>query len=381
MDPNTVIVVLAAHLISSGGLLHLIGRRMPPRCGLEAWAAGLALFGGAYLVRLAIGPGPMAPVAMLIDGAMIGAALLFIAGLHQFVGAAPFPPRRAALVLAVFAGAEAFAIARWGAAGRHVVLNLGLGLLYAWLAWSTARVPLAGEPALRLPLRVLTVLMGALALLTLLRPLQVAFVGPDALTRGLMSQIYYGYASLAAVLLAMGLLWMVFARLNGQLADLATRDALTRVLNRTGLDDALRRHFGDRQALPLVLLAVDVDRFKAINDSHGHATGDRVLRAVADTLARHVRPYDLVARVGGEEFLVCCPAAERDIALALAERLRAAVAAQTTAAGEAALRCTVSIGVAWPCTSLAGVDDAAAEADRALYRAKEAGRDRVMAAA
>ena len=381
MDPNTVIVVLAAHLICSGGLLHLIGRRMPPRCGLGAWAAGLTLFGGAYLVRLLIGPGPAAPVAMVIDGAMIGAALLFIAGLHQFVGAVPFRPRRAALVLAAFAVAEGLAIARWGAAGRHVALDLGLGLLYAWLAWSTARVPSTGEPALRLPLRVLTALMGGLALLTLLRPLQVAFVGTGSLTRGLVSQVYYGYASLAAVLLAMGLLWMVFARLNGQLADLATRDALTRVLNRTGLDDALRRHFGNRQALPLVLLAVAVAHFKRVNDAHGHAAGDEMLRAIADTLLANVRPNDLVARIGGEEFLVCCPAPERALAVALAERLRVAVEARAVAVGGATLRCTASVGVSGLCATRAEVERATAEADRALYGAKAAGRNRVMAAA
>lgn len=381
MDPNTVIVVLAAHLIFTGGLLHLIGRRMPPRCGLHPWSIGLVLFGCAYIARITLGFAVPLPVALLTDATMLGAGMFFVVGLREFVGRQALDLRVTLSALALFVVVDGLAITTVGAVGRHATLNLGLGLVYAWLAWSSASTRRTADRLLGTPLLMLATMMGLLSALTIARGLYIANAGVGVAYQGRFAQGYYGYASLSAVLLAMTLLWMVFVRLNGQLAELATRDALTKVLNRAGLDDALRRHFGSRQALPLVLLAVDVDRFKAINDGHGHAAGDRVLRTVADTLARHVRPNDLVARVGGEEFLVCCPAAEREVALALAERLRATVAAQTTPAGTVGLRCTVSIGVAWPCMSLASVADAAAEADRALYRAKEAGRDRVMAAA
>ncbi len=225
----------------------------------------------------------------------------------------------------------------------------------------------------------MTALMAVHALLTLARGLHIGANGLGAAYGGLFPQVFYGYSTLAAVLLAMGLLWMLFTRLTSQLADLATRDALTCVLNRAGLDDALKRHFGNRAAPALLLLAVDVDHFKAINDRHGHAAGDEVLRTVAGTLAAHVRPNDIVARTGGEEFLVCCPGIDRATAVGLAERLRIAVAARTVALAGGPLRCTVSIGVSDPCATRDDVERAAGEADRALYAAKAAGRNRVAA--
>jgi diguanylate cyclase (GGDEF)-like protein len=197
---------------------------------------------------------------------------------------------------------------------------------------------------------------------------------------GLAAQVYYGYASLAVVLLGLNLLWMVFVRLNGQLQELASRDALTRVLNRNGLDDALARHFAARDAAPVTLLELDVDHFKRINDEFGHATGDQVLSALADTLVKHVRGNDFVARMGGEEFLVGCVGGDRDVALGLGERLRAGVAAVQVPvrAGAAAVSCTVSIGVSRSFGSLAGREAAAREADEALYAAKAGGRNRVV---
>lgn len=379
MDPATVIIVLATHLICTGGLLFLASRQMPPRCGLVPWASGLALFGSAYLVRLAAGPDTSSLLLLGPDVAMLGAALLFIVGLREFVGSPPMRWPYAAVGLALYALAESLVILRWGPQGRHTVLNVGLGLTYVWLAWNAAAARRLVSAPLGRPLRFLAGLMGVMALLTVARGVHIGVQGTAYVLGGTFAKVYYAYASLAAVLLAMGLLWMVFVRLNGQLADLATRDALTRVLNRTGLDDALRRHFGARPPAPLTLLAVDADHFKRINDEHGHAAGDGVLRALADTLASQVRPTDLVARLGGEEFVVCTPA-DRAAALALAERLRAAVAAADFRHEGLALRCTVSIGVSQPLLRAEEWDAAYTAADRALYAAKSAGRDRVAAA-
>ncbi len=381
MDPNSVIVVLAAHLIFTGGLLHLIGRRMPPRCGMQSWSIGLAMFGCAYIARITMGFGVPLPLALFNDALMLGAGMFFVIGLREFVGHAPLDLRLVLVALALFVVVDAVATVTVGPVGRHATLNIGLGIVYAWLGWSSAAARREAGPDLGVPLRLLAVMMALLSALTLARGVYIAGAGEGVAYRGTYAQVYYGYASLAAVLLAMTLLWMVFVRLNGQLAELATRDALTKVLNRTGLDDALRRHFGDRQALPLVLLAVDVDHFKRVNDRHGHAAGDEVLRAIAETLLANVRPNDLVARTGGEEFLVCCPAREPGVAVALAERLRVAVAVRAVAVGGETLRCTASVGVSGLCATRADVDRATAEADRALYRAKEAGRNRVMAAA
>ena len=202
----------------------------------------------------------------------------------------------------------------------------------------------------------------------------------DVAFHGLFAQIFYIYASLTALLVAMTLLWLLFLRLNGQLAELATRDALTDVYNRNGLDQALKQHFARRDAPPLTLLLVDIDHFKRINDTLGHATGDATLKAVATALLSQLRGGDFVARVGGEEFLVGCVGAQHDVALPLAQRLRGSVGRLQvpSADGSRSVVCTVSVGVSAGFSSYLGWETAASQADQALYQAKAAGRDGVQ---
>ncbi|MEQ1684403.1 MAG: GGDEF domain-containing protein [Burkholderiaceae bacterium] len=379
MDPTTVVIILAANLICSGGLFHLIGRRMPQSRGLAHWSAGSILFGSTYLARLALGPAAGGVATMLMDTAMVCAALAFLVGLRQWVHDAPLRWSRLATAGLVYAAAQLLATQAGGVVGRFTLLNLTLAAVYAAIALGSAIGARQSARTLRTPLLTLAVLMGGLALLTALRGLHIATNGIDSMYRGLAAQIYYAYASLAVVLLGMNLLWMVFLRLNGQLLELATRDALTRVLNRNGLDDVLVRHFSARGAPPIALISVDVDHFKRVNDEFGHATGDVVLRNVAEALARRVRGNDFVARVGGEEFLVGCVGGDKAMAVALGERLRTEVAALRIARpnGRADLTCTVSIGVSTVFDSLAERDRATQEADLALYAAKSAGRNRV----
>jgi diguanylate cyclase (GGDEF)-like protein len=160
--------------------------------------------------------------------------------------------------------------------------------------------------------------------------------------------------------------------------DLAGHDPLTGLLNRRGLRAALTATSADGTvagigATGAVLL--DVDHFKAVNDTLGHDAGDAVLVRVAAVLSATARPTDLVARVGGEEFLVIVTGTDLTAAAALGERLRAAVAADGSGPPV-----TVSVGVAF-CSPEPGVpclvDELQSRADRLLYRAKEAGRDRV----
>ena len=203
------------------------------------------------------------------------------------------------------------------------------------------------------------------------------------LFRGVFAQVYYGYASLAAVMLGLNLVWLVFVRLNTQLLELASRDALTRVLNRNGLDEVVSRHFAARDTRPVTLLEVDIDHFKRINDSHGHAAGDLVLREIAASLNANIRASDFIARVGGEEFLVGCVAADDGVTRSLAERLLNGVRRLGVVLPGVKLpvHCTVSIGISRRCNDRASWEPSWAEADRALYAAKAAGRDRIVSAA
>lgn len=168
---------------------------------------------------------------------------------------------------------------------------------------------------------------------------------------------------------------------NRRLEELATTDALTRLINRRALLDRLSvevdraRRFGSQ----LSMLMVDLDHFKAVNDEHGHLGGDEVLRQVGTLLAGAVRTIDVVARYGGEEFIVILPETAPEGATTFAERLRASVAEQLfEVAAERKFHLTCSIGVAtFPSPRVASTEDLFARADEALYRAKSGGRNQV----
>ncbi len=165
------------------------------------------------------------------------------------------------------------------------------------------------------------------------------------------------------------------------LVDMSSRDALTGLANRRSFELALTREI-DRVARagePALLLALDIDHFKRVNDTHGHASGDLVLKAVAAALLDCVRPMDLVARVGGEEFAIVMPNCAPSFGEAVAERVRLRIEAMPVAIGlSQQLRVSVSIGGAfapqWVRSSPAFWIE---RADVQLYRAKDEGRNRV----
>ncbi len=164
----------------------------------------------------------------------------------------------------------------------------------------------------------------------------------------------------------------------------ATHDALTGVLNRGAVLDALGRELdrAKRHGSALGVLMVDVDLFKRINDTFGHAAGDAVLREVTRRLGEGVRPYDLVGRVGGEEFLLVLPDCDPGETVRLGERLRVRMSDEPVLYEGESISVTVSIGAA--VRGPDGLTDPRAliqAADAALYRAKRSGRDRVEVAA
>jgi diguanylate cyclase (GGDEF)-like protein len=181
---------------------------------------------------------------------------------------------------------------------------------------------------------------------------------------------------------AFGLFWMSTAKLRLSFEQLASTDPLLGIANRRYFRSACEKELAryQRSGEAFSLLVADIDHFKRINDQHGHMVGDAVLVAVAKNLQTHLRPFDLLGRWGGEEFVVLLPACPLPVALQVAERLRSSIEEwsqpEITPSGTP-IPITVSLGVATYLGVEPTLDDLFRRADKALYRAKSAGRNRV----
>ncbi len=166
-----------------------------------------------------------------------------------------------------------------------------------------------------------------------------------------------------------------------QLKDRAARDPLTGLYNHGTLEDLLQKEYARRKrsGKPLCFLMADIDHFKDINDNYGHAAGDHVLREVSRILETCVREGDIVARYGGEEFAILVDSDKPEVSLALAERIRSRIESHPFIVEGKRIPITVSVG--WACVAPNKVScctDIVKEADDFLYRAKEAGRNKVF---
>ena len=170
-----------------------------------------------------------------------------------------------------------------------------------------------------------------------------------------------------------------------QTIRLAVTDPLTGLHNRRYLESHLRTLIGHAliTAKPLAVLAVDVDHFKLVNDTHGHEAGDRVLKQLAARIRSHVRDADLPCRSGGEEFVIVMPDAEVGIAEGVAERLRAAVESVPFSIDDegGTISVTISAGLAAVHHPFDSMETLLRRADRALYSAKTDGRNRIIRSA
>ncbi len=242
----------------------------------------------------------------------------------------------------------------WRTPGRGVwmvVAGLGLALLaFAWRLLALA----AGYPVARYTTG------SAVQTLTLVGPL------------------------LALMWTCIGFLYMFKERADETNRRLAVLDPLTGALNRRALTAALEHEIqrARRTGQPVALLMVDVDHFKRINDAHGHLAGDAVLRHLVEVIKERLRAPDVLARFGGEEFVVLAPDTDAAGAVQLAESLRAAIAAQPAPLADQRVPFTISVGVTTQAIDTATHWQALLNrADRALYQAKHDGRDRVFHAA
>jgi diguanylate cyclase (GGDEF)-like protein len=267
---------------------------------------------------------------------------------------------------------------------RLLVFGLAASLPLARSGWLLKRLLSdTGYPKLFVPLGLIPIL-GFIALLAA-RPIG-AMLDPEGISGYMLDSastfktlfIYYTFIILGLFNLAMAV--VVIGGLINHLQKLSQTDHLTRLPNRRSVLAAVTREndLYRRSGHAYSVLVIDVDFFKRVNDSHGHAVGDEVLIGVAQTMKACARATDVVARFGGEEFLVFLPNTDEDQAYAMAERMRLAVMTGNHASVTPPLAVTISVGISTVAAHDAVIDEVIARADRALYQAKHCGRNQVV---
>jgi diguanylate cyclase (GGDEF)-like protein len=210
------------------------------------------------------------------------------------------------------------------------------------------------------------------------------FLGGGVSTEQLLSLPFYGAltAQLAPVLLVAYVTTMFSADIRYGLSRaklMAETDELTGLYNKRGFAIAANRLFAQAQRYkrPATIMMIDSDNLKPVNDTHGHEAGDRLLKVLARCVQAELRYTDIPARFGGDEFVVMLPETPMKGALDVAERIRDAIAGSPISVNGDRIACTVSIGVASYPEDGGSIDAVTARADRAMYVAKQSGRNRV----
>ncbi|MBB5754174.1 diguanylate cyclase [Prosthecomicrobium pneumaticum] len=376
LDIRTLITVLAIlSLVAAGGLLLSWGRR-PERFHLLLWTLAGVIGGIGALLSVSRAIVGM-PVAIIIGNAMTLASLALVwLGLRAFeerklpwlpatavpgvwLVACLYPPFFDDLGVRVALFSALAAIASLGGAeaiwrdgtSRFAPRSLLFGILLFHAGFCVARTAYAG--VVEMP--------GDL------------FASNPLVSISLIEQVL---ALFSAVLAGHA---MVRERDAAELRREAQRDPLTGLYNRRGFSDEAQAAAARaaREGVSVAMLAFDLDRFKQINDSFGHAAGDAVLRAFAEVLKATLRDTDPVGRTGGEEFMALLPGADAARGTVVAERVRQRFARVAVDYGGARVATTVSVGVAAATAASADLGALSACADRALYEAKRDGRDRV----
>jgi len=382
VDADTLVIVICITAAVMGTSMLALYLASPDYGSLRDWAlAGLAffLFGLTALPALREPERAMAMIAISNTLLACGHAALWV-GLRRLLGLRP-GWRWMALLAALLMALHQLPWVQAAAGNRLLLLwplmiSLNLGL--CWQAW---RSPGFGARSPLLPL----------TLLALLHALQMAVrmaLAIDWQSFVLSPPQYTGARRVGLLLLflhvllgAMACAYAVIRSQALQLKGLSETDTLTGWLNRRRLEPALAAAQAQsrRYDRAFALLVFDIDHFKRVNDGHGHGVGDRALAHVAGVVADALRDVDLRFRIGGEEFLVLLPPESAAQALAVAERLRAAVAgAPLRLPGGGSLALTVSVGAAVHRAPDEPWEATLQRADAALYQAKQQGRNRCV---
>jgi diguanylate cyclase (GGDEF)-like protein len=382
LDPRTLLfslILCNTLMVLSMFVATSSGNRVGKRDGMGKWAVAILLETLTWALVAARGHIPDAFSIIAANVLKAGAHALVLAAICEFQRRAlPRWQYFAPIVLTLVMTAVLVDDIR----GRFV----WIGLIYAFQMVLVARVLLSDRETRAG--RAWRLLFGGAVMILLVLGLRafVALSGQVELAQPQLAgaaphwvQIVSFIAVMATALLgSIGFVLMVKERTDREILHLAMTDSLTQVPNRRALMDYAERMLGRRCGKPVALLMIDVDLFKAINDTHGHPVGDEVLRQIAARMAGRLRRHDVLGRYGGEEFCVVAPDTDIQGALLLAESLRELVASTPLVTENGEICASISIGVScFPSDGGRELKTMLNEADEALYVAKQSGRNRV----
>ena len=360
--------------------LGISQRGLYARPELQRWTLGCWAFVAGFALLAARQVLPLGVSVLLGNAFLCAGMVIYAQALYLMLLNAPAP--RWLMQAQPFVWVALLLMLDWPLHQRTAALSLVYIVLLAPSATLILRVGWRAERSLR------TVAIALLAtmLAHALRAVH-AWTHPGDYTDLLQASLGQGLSFLAAfmclIAAGFGFVLAVFERVARQMEDMATHDGMTGCFNRSTTDALLAHEVqrARRAAKPLTFALLDLDNFKAVNDQHGHRTGDAVLKAFSQAVRARLRASDVLGRTGGEEFGLVLPGTDLAGARWLLEDIRRSVEALVTPApGGAPVRVTVSAGLAMasPGVEVSG-DRLYGQADQALYEAKRSGRNRVEA--
>ncbi len=388
LDIRSLSVVLTGASAMASVIMILVWKTRKTYAGFGFWAAGNAASTVGFLLFALRGIIPDILTIVLANVLVLSTAALYLEGTRRFRGVSGRKILSIFLVIFFAVSLSYYTYVDNDAGVRIVILSLFVALFYALVAWEL----LGNAPS---DLRFSYWLTGSLFAMYSLFMATRAFLavlapGPhDIYAPNLMHTFTFLLPLLLGIAWTFGFVMLNSERLEVDLKSAqvelqrsATTDYLTGISNNRCffLQGEREIQRARRYGRPFALLLFDIDNFKEINDSHGHAAGDQVLVAVASRCRNLLREIDIFGRVGGDEFAILMPETDLGGGRTTAERLRSAVAEAGIESGAALHHVTISIGVSELASDDRLIEETLKRADDAMYEAKRRGRNAIMTA-
>ena len=373
----TLFVIMAGITFITTFLLVIASLSSDKNRELKLWSQGNVSICLGFL----IGGAPNVPdfVHAMMSYGLMGLGLGYVyAGLRVFIGKKY--SWTSVLSIAVIAGLSSgyYVYLKPSLSGRLLISSLYFGMLNLLCAFTLLRPSFAIEKgALWLAgsgFAVMSIALFCRAAFILYQEQMSSFVSNQVEAVTLL------LTAMVQIWIAFSLIFMITSRYAKEILHLSMTDTLTGILNRSGLNSLGMRMLlrAEQKKTPMAVLVFDADHFKKINDRYGHLFGDEILRLLAQFSQNALRPNDLLARFGGEEFIAILDSVSQEDSILIAERLCRTIEKSDFKVEDTQIPCTVSIGIS--CTGLSDTYSLQAlisSADQALYRAKQEGRNRV----